>query len=86
MIAVLLSALTISVAPVSVPDPPDPYGWVCDYLDAAPTLFGVMGLAGEVADRGLDPETAQRSITVVVRNDCPEHVPLLNSLSLVVGG
>lgn len=84
MNAILIALL--GLAPVAVPDPPDPYGWVCDYLDTAPTVFGVMGLPGELEERGLDPADARNEIITVVRNDCPQHVPLLNSLSLVVGG
>ena len=67
------------------PVPPDPYGWVCGYLDSAPTLFGVMGLPGEAEDRGLviDPGT----VTAAVAEDCPRHSALLDSsLGLVVGG
>jgi hypothetical protein len=82
--ALSLAAL-VATAPAVVPDPPGPYAWVCSYLDAAPTLFGVMGLPGEAADRGLvlDPD----AVTATVAADCPEHAELLDSsLGLVVGG
>lgn len=84
MITIILTA-TIGLIPITVPDPPPPYGWVCDYLDTAPTVFGVMGLPGELEERGLDLADARTEITAVVRNDCPQHIPLLNSLSLVFG-
>jgi hypothetical protein len=70
---------------LGIPVPPDPYGWVCGYLDSAPTLFGVMGLPGEAEDRGLvlDPT----AVTAAVAEDCPRHSALLDSsLGLVVGG
>lgn len=74
----------LGFAPAIVPDPPGPYAWVCGYLDAAPTLFGVMGLPAEAEDRGLvvDPT----AITDTVALDCPRHTELLDSsLPLVVG-
>jgi hypothetical protein len=37
----LVLAAALVAAPTVVPDPPDPYAWICDSLDAAPTLFGL---------------------------------------------
>jgi hypothetical protein len=78
----LLVAMTLLLG---TPVPPDPYAWVCGYLDAAPTVFGVMGLPGEAQDRGLVLDPA--AVTATVATDCPDHSPLLDtSLGLVVGG
>lgn len=84
MSAILALAIALGAHPATVPEPPGPYGWVCGYLDAAPTLFGVMGLPGEADDRGLVLDPA--AVTVTVAADCPRHSDLLaSSLPLVVG-
>ena len=85
MNAILILAGLLGPHPAIVPEPPDPYSWVCGYLDAAPTLFGVMGLPGEAEDRGLVLDPAAVAATVAA--DCPRHTALLEgSLGLVVGG
>lgn len=69
---------------LGTPQPANPYGWVCGYLDSAPTLFGVMGLPGEAENRGLVLDPA--AVTATVAADCPRHADLLDSsLGLVVG-
>lgn len=74
-----------AVLALTVPGPPGPYDWVCPYLDSAPTLFGVLGLGSEAAERGLlGPDTAQQ-ITAAVADGCPVHSPLMDGISLVVG-
>lgn len=73
----------LAVTPLIVPVPPEPYAWVCDYLDSAPTLFGVLGLPAEAERNGVVVDTD--AITEVVVADCPEHTELLGSLSLAVG-
>lgn len=77
-------ALAILAHPVVVPDPPGPYSWVCGHLDAAPTLFGVMGLPAEAEERGVPVDAG--AITAAVAGGCPRHTELLDSsLPLVVG-
>jgi hypothetical protein len=82
----LILAATLAVAPTSVPDPPDPYAWICDSLDSAPTLFGVMAVAAEVVEQEDDPATTKQIIIDAVNSGCPNHAPLLSNLTLVVGG
>lgn len=77
MIALLAAALIAGVPPA-----PDPYRWVCGYLDAAPTVFGVMGLPAEAERRGLDPDPA--AIIAAVDANCPGHAELIASLPLVL--
>jgi len=83
-LAALAAALVL--VPAVVPDPPAPYAWICDSLDAAPSLFGLMGVAAEVLEREGDPAAARRVITGAVDSGCPNHAPLLDDLTLVVGG
>ena len=83
MMTTLMAALMVTFSPMAVPEPPDPYGWVCSYLDKAPTLFGVMGLLGEVMDRGMDPARASDDIIDEVNDRCPQHEPLMDELVLV---
>lgn len=83
MNAILLVAALLGSAPAAVPDPPNPYAWVCDYLDTAPTVFGVMGLLGEVMDRDLDPARASDEIVDEVHDNCPQHDPMMGELVLV---
>lgn len=83
----LIFSLTVllGVTPATIPDPPAPYAWVCDYLDAAPTVFGVWGIPGEAQDRGLTPDPV--AITATVDQDCPQYSALVDSgLGLVIGG
>lgn len=82
----LILAAALASAPASVPDPPDPYAWICDSLDAAPTLFGLMGVAAEVAEQETDPAATKQVIIDAVNSGCPQHTPLLDNLTLVVGG
>lgn len=79
MIATVIAAVLIA----GVPPAPDPYGWVCGYLDAAPTLFGVMGIPAEAERRGQEPQAAD--IAAAVDGGCPEHTALLDSLPMVLG-
>ena len=81
-----LLAAALVAATTAVPDPPAPYAWICDSLDAAPSLFGVMGVAAEVAEQEDDPATAKQIIIDAVNAGCPDHAPLLDNLTLVVGG
>lgn len=84
MIATILTlSLLLGTNPAVIPDPPKPYDWVCGYLDSAPTFFGVMGLLGEVMDRGMDPARASDDIIDEVTDHCPQHEPLLDELTLV---
>jgi hypothetical protein len=82
----LVLAAALVAAPTAVPDPPDPYAWICDSLDAAPTLFGVMAVAAEVVEQEDDPATVKQVIIDAVNSGCPDHAPLLTNLTLVVGG
>ena len=82
----LLLAIALVSALIAVPDPPDPYAWICDSLDAAPTLFGVMAVAAEVGEQEDDPATTKQIIIDAVNSGCPNHTPLLTNLTLVVGG
>jgi hypothetical protein len=84
MIALTLAVMVgLSPALLGTPDPPRPYGWVCGYLDKAPTLFGVMGLLGEVTDRGLEPHEAEENIATEIRKNCSRHVALISDLRVV---
>jgi hypothetical protein len=80
-LATLVAALLLVV-----PDPADPNAWICGSLDAAPNLFGLMGVAAEVLEREGDPAAAKRVIINAVYSGCPDHAPLLTNLTLVVGG
>ena len=84
LVAALTAALLL--VPAVVPDLPAPNAWICDSLDAAPTLFGVMAVAAEVAEREDDPATTKQVIIDAVDSGCPNHAPLLANLTLVVGG
>ena len=85
MIIALPLAALLAAAPAVVPNPPGPYSWVCSYLDAAPTLFGVMGLPGEAQNRGVAADPAR--IAAEVDANCPRYSGLVDSsLGLVVGG
>lgn len=86
MIATILALTLLGTAPAVIPDPPKPYDWVCDHLNSAPTLFGILGIGAEVDKRNMNPDGAREAIIITVRNDCPQHAPLLHSLPLVVGG
>lgn len=80
----LALAVILGLTPVlGTPDPPRPYGWVCGYLDKAPTLFGVMGILGEVTDRGLRPDQAGEEIVAEIRQNCPRHTALISDLRVV---
>ena len=82
----ILTPLFLATALVAVPDPPNPDAWICDSLDAAPTLFGVMAVAAEVVEQEDDPATVKQIIIDAVNSGCPNHAPLLTNLNLVVGG
>lgn len=80
MVPTLILALGLTLG---VPEPPNPYSWVCGYLDKTPTFFGVMGLLGEVMDRGLDPARSSDEIVDEVHENCPQYDPMMSELVLV---
>ena len=80
-----MKSLLVLFLILSVPPPPGAYDWVCPYLDDAPTVFGVLGLGSEAAEKGLLGEDTAEHIKAAVASGCPRYSPLMNALSLAVG-